>query len=160
MGVDRPRIRVWGAETARDPPDRSRRLPTTRAPAGAEFEDRAIGGPFWLGNWTGPGWGTGSVAARECTSRSIPLPNLVGRARSVVAAVGMTGAYEGALVAVDATVLEVVGFSGPRRVLVAVHAPQVGTTVVVWYPHTAQVRRASIVDAYARISLADLFSPA
>ena len=158
LGEDVPRIRVWGAADNRDPPDRSRPSEGS-APAVPAYQDRAIGGPFWLDGWTGPGWSTGSVAAREC-SASLPLPNLVGRPRSVVGAVGVNGAYAGTLVAVDTTVLEVVGFSGPRRVLVAVHAPQIGTTVVAWYPHTAQVRRVSTVDTYAHISLADLFKPA
>ena len=84
---------------------------------------------------------------------------MVGRARSVVGAVGLTGAYAGTLVAVDSTVLEVLGFAGPRRVLVAVHSPQVATTIVAWYPHTAQVRRVSTVDMYARVSLSDLLLP-
>jgi hypothetical protein len=159
LGVDHSRIRVWGAPDNRQLPDRSRRSEGS-APAVPAYQDRVVGGPLWLDNWTGPGWSTGSVAARGCSARSLPLPNLVGRPRSAVGAVGVTGAYAGTLVAVDTTVLEVVGFSGPRRVLVAVHAPQIGTTVVAWYPHTAQIRRVSTVDAYAHISLADLFHPA
>lgn len=155
--ADRSRIRIWGEPApALLIQDRSRPGSTERTVADTQFVDRAVGGPSWLNDWMGAGWISDVLAARNCSSRSIPLPRFVGPARSVVAAVGLSGAYVGTLVAVDTNLLEPVGFADPRRVLVAVHAPQVATMILAWYPHTAQLRRVTTIDTYARVSLANL----
>jgi hypothetical protein len=158
--ADRARLRLWGTPPESVSvllPDRGRPLSTQPPAATGDFVDRAIGGPPWLNDWFGAGWTSGTLAARACTSRSIPLPATLGRARSVVAAIGLTGAYIGTLIAVDrTTLLEVLGFVDPRRILVAAHAPQEATVILAWYPQTAQLRRVATVDTQARTSLPDM----
>src|SRR5690606_7645662 len=148
-GGERSRIRFWGGAADGDGRPGSNAQPAV----GAGFVDQEVDGPPWRGNWSVPRWISEMLAVRNCSARDIPLPWFVGRARFAAAPATLAGAYTGTLVTRDTNLVEPVGFTDPRRVLVAVHSRPTTTMVLAWYPHTAQLRRVTTIDKHAVVSL-------
>jgi hypothetical protein len=113
--------------------------------------------PPWVGARVGPRWASGTLFVHACDPTVLPLPEEVGIATGVVAAVAATGRHAGTLVTTNGARLSVVGFYGPDWALVLVRSAGL-STLLAWDPASGTLNMGTVVTTEATVAVAGLFS--